>query len=192
MFLARSRSFSLAPSTSYSPQTKSMGHQHVLEPELRTKEGAKNFAHHLLAKAAKRLRRGDYYCRRLGMSLSWLGGKGAGGMTSAFRKPTTPDSCWHGWKIFGREYRRSNPWRSAWFCLASFRLQDIKEICSPPNQGMRNYRPSSTRSTNATDATPSALAYCRPPSQASKAMPHFRGCRRSGSFSSTRSHCTVM
>src|SRR5262249_8256806 len=51
---------------------KSMGHQHVLEPELRTSEGAANFARHLLTKAAERLRRGDYYCRRLG-SASVLG-----------------------------------------------------------------------------------------------------------------------
>lgn len=60
-----------------SSQTKSMGHQHVLEPELRNKAGAKNFAHHLLAKAAERLRRNDYYCRRLGLSLSWLGNNGS-------------------------------------------------------------------------------------------------------------------
>ncbi len=61
------------PSSSH---TKSMGHQHVLEPELRTNQGARNFAHHLLAKAAERLRRNDYYCRRLGLSLSWIGHQG--------------------------------------------------------------------------------------------------------------------
>jgi DNA polymerase IV len=55
---------------------KSMGHQHVLEPELRTNEGAANFARHLLTKAAERLRRGDYYCRRLGLHLSWTGDLG--------------------------------------------------------------------------------------------------------------------
>ena len=33
---------------------KSMGHQHVLEPELRTNDGAANFARHLLTKAAER------------------------------------------------------------------------------------------------------------------------------------------
>ena len=32
------------------------GHQHVLEPELRTKKGAHDFAQHLLTKAAERLR----------------------------------------------------------------------------------------------------------------------------------------
>jgi len=58
------------PSSKY---TKSMGHQHVLEPPLRTNSGAHDFAHHLLTKAAERLRHEDYYCRRLGLSLSWLG-----------------------------------------------------------------------------------------------------------------------
>jgi DNA polymerase IV len=55
---------------------KSMGHQHVLEPELRTNDGAANFARHLLTKAAERLRRGDYFCRRLGLHLSWTGDLG--------------------------------------------------------------------------------------------------------------------
>jgi DNA polymerase IV len=52
---------------------KSMGHQHVLEPDLRTRDGAADFARHLLTKAAERLRHGDYYCRRLGLHLSWPG-----------------------------------------------------------------------------------------------------------------------
>jgi DNA polymerase-4 len=56
-----------------SAEAKSMGHQHVLEPELRTHEGAKNFAFHLLTKAAERLRRGDYYCQRLAVNVSWCG-----------------------------------------------------------------------------------------------------------------------
>ena len=57
------------PSSRFS---KSIGHQHVLEPELRTSDGARNFAQHLLTKAAERLRRGDYYCSRLGLHLSWV------------------------------------------------------------------------------------------------------------------------
>jgi DNA polymerase IV len=61
------------PSSQFS---KSMGHQHVLEPELRTNKGAHDFAQHLLTKAAERLRRGDYYCRRLGVHLSWIGDPG--------------------------------------------------------------------------------------------------------------------
>jgi nucleotidyltransferase/DNA polymerase involved in DNA repair len=61
------------PTSRYS---KSIGHQHVLEPDLRTKKGAHDFAQHLLTKAAERLRRGDYYCRRLGVHLSWVGDLG--------------------------------------------------------------------------------------------------------------------
>ena len=61
------------PSSRFS---KSIGHQHFLEPELRTSDGARNFAQHLLAKAAERLRRGDYYCGRLGVHLSWVGDLG--------------------------------------------------------------------------------------------------------------------
>jgi hypothetical protein len=51
---------------------KSIGHQHVLEPDLRTREGAHDFSQHLLTKAAERLRRGEYFCRRLGVHLSWV------------------------------------------------------------------------------------------------------------------------
>jgi hypothetical protein len=36
-----------------------------LEPELRTSAGARNFAQHLLTKAAERLRRGDYVAHPL-------------------------------------------------------------------------------------------------------------------------------
>jgi DNA polymerase IV len=57
------------PSSRYS---RSIGHQHVLEPELRTNKGARSFAQHLLTKADERLRRGDYYCRRLGLHISWI------------------------------------------------------------------------------------------------------------------------
>jgi DNA polymerase IV len=57
------------PSSRFS---KSIGHQHVLEPDLRTRKGAHDFAQHLLTKAAERLRRGDYFCRRLGVHLSWV------------------------------------------------------------------------------------------------------------------------
>jgi len=59
-----------------SPFAKSIGHQHVLEPELRSNEGARHFAQHLLTKAAERLRHGAYYCRRLGTHLSWVGDLG--------------------------------------------------------------------------------------------------------------------
>lgn len=56
--------------------SKSISHQHVLEPDLRTKKGAHEFVQHLLTKAAQRLPRGNYYCRRLGLYLSWTGDLG--------------------------------------------------------------------------------------------------------------------
>jgi nucleotidyltransferase/DNA polymerase involved in DNA repair len=59
-----------------SPFAHSLGHQHVLEPKLRTPEGARQFAQHLLAKAAERLRHRDYYCRRLGLHLRRMGDLG--------------------------------------------------------------------------------------------------------------------
>ena len=60
-----------------SPFAKSIGHQHVLEPELRTNTGAQHFAQHLLTKAAERLRHGGYFCPRLGLHLSWIGDLGS-------------------------------------------------------------------------------------------------------------------
>jgi DNA polymerase-4 len=39
-------------------------------------KSAHDFAQHLLTKAAERLRRSDYYCRRLGAHLSWVGDLG--------------------------------------------------------------------------------------------------------------------
>ena len=63
---------------------KSIGHQHVLEPELRSRKGAHDFAQHLLTKAGERLRRGDYYCRRLAVHLSWTGNLGGWGDETDF------------------------------------------------------------------------------------------------------------
>jgi hypothetical protein len=56
--------------------SKSIGHQHVIEPELRMSKDAHDFAQHLLTKAAERLRRGHYYPSRLGVHLSWTGDLG--------------------------------------------------------------------------------------------------------------------
>jgi DNA polymerase IV len=64
----------------------SLGHQHVLEQELRSTEGARKFAHHLLSKAAERLRHGDYYCRRLGVHLRWLGDLGSWWNETSFQE----------------------------------------------------------------------------------------------------------
>src|SRR3984893_15383972 len=78
------------PSSRFS---KSIGHQHVLEPELRTTKGAHDFAEHLLTKAAARLRRGDYYSRRLGLRLPGWPISAAIWMKSPFRNPATPAFC---------------------------------------------------------------------------------------------------
>lgn len=53
-----------------STQSQSLGHEHVLEPSLRTMNGAVQFAQHLLAKAAERLRHEEYFCRRMGVHLA--------------------------------------------------------------------------------------------------------------------------
>lgn len=55
-----------------STETHSVSHQHVLEPALRTTNGAREFSQHLLAKAAERLRDKNYYARHLGLFLSWV------------------------------------------------------------------------------------------------------------------------
>jgi DNA polymerase IV len=73
--------------------SKSIGHQHVLEPELRSEKGAHDFAQHLLTKAAEQLRRGDYYCRRLGAHLSWVGDLGGWWDETDSMKRVTPASC---------------------------------------------------------------------------------------------------
>jgi len=69
-----------------SPFAKSLGHQHVLEPELRTTHGARQYAHHLLSKAAERLRHKDYYCRRLGVHLRWMGDLGSWSNETSFQE----------------------------------------------------------------------------------------------------------
>jgi DNA polymerase-4 len=54
-----------------SAHSQSISHQHVLEPQFRNRDGARRFSHHLLAKAAERVRHKGYYARRLGLQLTW-------------------------------------------------------------------------------------------------------------------------
>jgi DNA polymerase-4 len=63
------------------PETvhRSLGHQHVLEPEFRTREGAWVIAKKLLIKAAARLRKEGYYTKRLSLFVHFLGGSGGWG-----------------------------------------------------------------------------------------------------------------
>ncbi len=77
---------------SASSHTQSMGHQHVLEPRLRTIAGAADFSQHLLAKAAERLRRNDYYCRRLALQLAFVS-----------EDKTTERNNWGKWAGWGSE-----------------------------------------------------------------------------------------
>lgn len=59
----------------HEPPTRkgSIGHQHVLAPELRTSEGARSVAFRLLLKAAARLRHDGYAARRLTLGLRFPG-----------------------------------------------------------------------------------------------------------------------
>lgn len=52
---------------------RSIGHQHVLAPDLRTPEGARSVAFRLLLKAAARLRHQNYAARRLTLGLRFPG-----------------------------------------------------------------------------------------------------------------------
>ena len=53
-------------------QTRCIGHQHVLEPELRTPEGAHNYLRYLLMKTAQRLREKGFYARQLSIQVKWM------------------------------------------------------------------------------------------------------------------------
>ena len=57
------------------PETthRSLGHQHVLEPEFRNSEGAWRIAKKLLVKAAVRLRKEGSYARRLAVRVRFMG-----------------------------------------------------------------------------------------------------------------------
>lgn len=55
---------------------RSVGHQHVLAPEQRNRETAILVLRQLLARAAERLRREEFYCRRLAVDIKWMPGLG--------------------------------------------------------------------------------------------------------------------
>jgi len=59
----------------HEPPTRkvSMGHQHVLAPDLRTREGARSVAFRLLLKAAARMRHEGYAAKRLTLGLRFPG-----------------------------------------------------------------------------------------------------------------------
>jgi DNA polymerase-4 len=57
----------------YRPQSerRSISHQHVLEPPLRNRDGARKFSRYLLMKAAQRLRSLGFYCKRLSVQVKF-------------------------------------------------------------------------------------------------------------------------
>jgi DNA polymerase-4 len=71
---------------------KSLSHQHVLAPEMRTPEKAWAVAHKLLHKAAMRLRAGGLWASSIGLAIGFAGPKGERGPVSTFGVPTK------GWK----------------------------------------------------------------------------------------------
>jgi len=73
-------------------QPKSLSHQHVLGPEMRTPEAAWAVAHKLLHKAAMRLRAGRLWAGGIGLAIGFAGPRGEKGPVSNFGVPK------HGWK----------------------------------------------------------------------------------------------
>jgi DNA polymerase-4 len=71
---------------------KSLSHQHVLAPEMRTPEKAWAVAHKLLHKAAMRLRAGGLWASSIGLAIGFAGPKGERGPVSTYGVPTK------GWK----------------------------------------------------------------------------------------------
>jgi DNA polymerase-4 len=71
---------------------KSISHQHVLAPEMRTREKAWAVAHKLLHKAAMRLRSHDLWAASIGLAVGYGVPRGAGPVSS-FGVPTRG---WHG------------------------------------------------------------------------------------------------
>ena len=73
-------------------QPKSLSHQHVLGPEMRTPEKAWAVAHKLLHKAAMRLRAGGLWAGSIGLALGFAGPRGEKKPVSSYGVPT------RGWK----------------------------------------------------------------------------------------------
>ena len=165
------------PSSRFS---KSIGHQHVLEPELRTKKGAHDFAQHLLTKAAERLRRGDYYCRRLGVHLSWVGDLGGCWDETDFHETrdtgfllARPEELW-------RRVPRYKPLSVGVVLLYLVPAAQHQPDLFAADTGRRQ------KLSPATAAAPSASA-CFPRTCAPlRGTLRFTGCRRDGSFDAFR------
>jgi hypothetical protein len=125
------------PSSRFS---KSIGHQHLLEPDLRTKKGAHDFAQHLLTNAAERLRRGGYYCRRLGVHLSWVSDLGGWWEETDFYETRDTGFLLARHEQLWRRAPRTKP-ASASCCWTWCLPASISQTCSRPiTTGARNSR----------------------------------------------------
>jgi len=72
---------------------KSISHQHVLAPDMRTKEKAWAVAHKLLHKAAMRLRSGGLWASSIGLAVGFAVPRGDNAPVSRFG---VPSRGWHG------------------------------------------------------------------------------------------------
>lgn len=66
--------------------TRSIGHQHVLSPDERSREKATPVIRQLLARAAQRLRTEGFYCRRLYLEIKWVQNLGYHADESRFKE----------------------------------------------------------------------------------------------------------
>jgi DNA polymerase IV len=163
--------------------SKSIGHQHVLEPELRTAKGAHDFAQHLLTKAAERLRRGDYYCRRLGAHLSWTGDLGGWWDETDFQETRDTGFLLARLDELWKRVPRYKPLSVGVVLLdlvpADYHQPDLFKTADRRRQKLS---PLIDRINGRYAAARSASA-CRCPRCArSAAMPRSGGCRKGGSF----------
>jgi DNA polymerase IV len=121
--------------------SKSIGHQHLLEPELHTARGAHDFVQHLLTKAAERLRRGDYYSCRLGVHLSWTGDLGGWWDETDFHETQDTGFLLARLDELWRRVPRTSRSASVSCCSTSCQPSSISRICSkPPVRGARSCR----------------------------------------------------
>jgi DNA polymerase-4 len=75
---------------------KSISHQHVLAPELRTSEKAWAVAHKLLHKAAMRLRSGGLWASSIGLAVGFAAPRGENSPGTPVSRFGVPTRGWHG------------------------------------------------------------------------------------------------
>ena len=74
---------------------KSISHQHVLAPEMRTREKAWAVAHKLLHKAAMRLRSGGLWASKVGLAVGFAVPRGPDGPNPPVSRFGVPSKGWH-------------------------------------------------------------------------------------------------